>query len=608
MSVKADEIVKEVAPDELPAEAPPESANYRDPDVAGICCQYCSHFNFDTFDESTMIASGTCGLYEAKVRGDKVSDGFKSSSAPLDSDGEPVYDYSQAQEFFMPKLEDTIELSQEDNLVWKEILRTGEWAITPTAAGAIKRPMRIIGDGVSDSAQGIIALSDVEQAFADKAVPNVQVVLSDEEKKDHKDTARVNTGFVKALRRVKKGEGDERLVAGIHFTEPEVKEKVLRGTYADISSGILPWIHKRTGKAYRAAMKHAAITNVPWIDGLDGYKEAYNFAQEDGATDIKEVVSYQPAETVAEWNDNSSFTVRKEKIQAALKEQLGLADHYEVVDIGDKSAIVSNTIAEMTWIAPYSVKDDGGISVSDAAAWVAKEDKQENDNSSESKKEEPEPPADAAPQADPEKVSGKTSGGEKLAALMSQSDSDIEAARAVRRLRMAGTGSESGGTAMSDKTDDPLAGLELSQEARDIFQRQQDEIAQLKSTTRESDVEARVTELSQGPLKMAPGALKLYRTAMLNDDGSPAVILLSQEGGKQVKEEIKAIELLDRFIEALPFDNDKFRAMFSDQGEETGNHDKPPDKPDNKDERSEDERTDSMYEALGEKPPAAATA
>ena len=585
-----EEMVREVEPDAVPAEAPPESANYRDPDVQGIACAFCVHFRYEGSeqagdDPNAIIPTGTCGLYEAKVRGDKVSDGFKDADpTTLDEDGKEQYDFSDSvqAEFFVGH-ENAIELSQEDNLVYKEILRTGEWAITPTAAGPVKRPMKIIGDGESDLNKGIIAMSDIEKAFAENVIPHVTVPLTDEEKRDHKDIARVNTGFVKKLRRIKKADGDERLVAGIHFTEPDAQEKVLRGTYADTSAGVIPFLDKKTGKVWPAVLKHTVITNSPWIDGMGPW--GAQFSDDQAPTTV---VSYQPADEVIEWDDRASFEWRKTEAQKQLQAQLGLSGDYVVTNIADNKAIVKNDIAETSWIVPYEVTSDS-VSLSAVAEWAIKDEGQKEPV-------EPEvvvpPPSETKKDAEPAPPLNR-----------------LQAAQRMRAIRLSQTETPEGGSTMSGTTDNVnLDGLELSDDARASIQSVLDENARLRATTRESGANTRIEELKGMGFSEAPGFLKLYRQVFLSDDGQPAAILLSQDSGVERKEEISALALLDRTIEALPKKDGKL--MFSDQHVTNGNDDPPPAEPEKDgDERPLDERLAEAQAAIGEKPvPAGASA
>lgn len=96
---------------------------------------------------------------------------------------------------------------------------------------------------------------------------------------DHTDIARNNTGFIRALRIADEGDGSK-LQAAFDFTEPEVKEKVKRGTIPNTSAGIMyDFMRKADGKVFPVSLAHVALTHRPWIDGL----EPFGIAAADGS-------------------------------------------------------------------------------------------------------------------------------------------------------------------------------------------------------------------------------------------------------------------------------------------------------------------------------------
>src|SRR5262245_19714221 len=118
------------------------------------------------------------------------------------------------------------EVAERDGKVIKEIMRTGEWSVIPTAAGTLDHPLRITKKGKSDSSTGTIAMEELVENFKAGAIPKPQVPLSDEANKDHKNLTRLNTGFVTDLWIQESDDNDEdaRLVAEIDFTEPDVTD------------------------------------------------------------------------------------------------------------------------------------------------------------------------------------------------------------------------------------------------------------------------------------------------------------------------------------------------------------------------------------------------
>lgn len=168
---------------------------------------------------------------------------------------------------------------EDDGFVVKDILRTGEWGVIPTKGGIVNKPLTVIKEGKSNAKAGIISLSEIVENFKLGAVPNVQIPLSDDSD-DHKNITRLNTGYVRDIWISEDEDGNAKLVAKMDFTEPEVKERVLRGTYSDVSCGI-PWSIVSRGKKYGASLEHVAITNRPFIDGLGPFLTASDGSEEE---------------------------------------------------------------------------------------------------------------------------------------------------------------------------------------------------------------------------------------------------------------------------------------------------------------------------------------
>jgi hypothetical protein len=148
------------------------------------------------------------------------------------------------------------DVSEDDGLVWKTVARTGTWQVSPLKDG---RPL-VLDEPFFD---------DLTSAFSEQAWPHVTVPLS------HKDKIAENTGFVKQLVKVPDPArpGHFKLRAGIHFTEPDVLGKVTRGTIANTSIGADLRGVRRTedGKFFPRVLKHVALTNAPWLNGLEPF-------------------------------------------------------------------------------------------------------------------------------------------------------------------------------------------------------------------------------------------------------------------------------------------------------------------------------------------------
>lgn len=161
----------------------------------------------------------------------------------------------------------------ENGLIWKPILRTGTWQYSPGATGQVKRPFSVVSGNAKDISSEI-GMEDIVSSFKDRAVDHVTIP------KDHLNKVDENTGFIRDLRIEEDPErpGESVLVAAHEFTEPEIKDKVLRGTIANNSCQIKNgYRDSETGKVYASVLKHSCLTNEPFIHGLA------SFSEEDGS-------------------------------------------------------------------------------------------------------------------------------------------------------------------------------------------------------------------------------------------------------------------------------------------------------------------------------------
>ncbi|MFC1999162.1 hypothetical protein ACFLXE_00200 [Chloroflexota bacterium] len=139
--------------------------------------------------------------------------------------------------------------TDDSEIVWKQLLRPGVWSKKNPYTDEVER--------ISITASVIKA---VKSAFDAGAVPHVSVPC------EHSESPRENTGFVKGLKIVKDSPdpADDGLWCGIHFTEPDIKEMVDRGTIANVSAWLTPnYVDTRDGKSWSWALRHVALTNQP---------------------------------------------------------------------------------------------------------------------------------------------------------------------------------------------------------------------------------------------------------------------------------------------------------------------------------------------------------
>lgn len=191
--------------------------------------------------------------------------GDERRDIPFNSDAEETTGLYLADEVevFMAGAEGAAAV-EEDGLLWKESLREGQFipVALPDAEGRVKVvDMRVI-DGHSPDPSVAIGLDDILEAHNDRLYDHVTVPLS------HKDRPHENTGFVDKLRKTTR-DGMAVLQSGVRFTKDAIKESVIDGSIANVSSGLRFFQqHHETKKVYPVSMAHLALTNKPWVPGM----------------------------------------------------------------------------------------------------------------------------------------------------------------------------------------------------------------------------------------------------------------------------------------------------------------------------------------------------
>ena len=154
-------------------------------------------------------------------------------------------------------------VADSDGLVWKTFMREGTWKFSPENGKAAPKPLTIVKSGKSDPQKLIISMADIKKNFEIGAIQHVTVPLS------HEDKVNENTGFVKKIRFGKDEKGRTTLEAAIDFTEPDIKEKIDRGTIPNVSGGVhFNYFDKESGKKFTSVLGHLALTPKPWIRGM----------------------------------------------------------------------------------------------------------------------------------------------------------------------------------------------------------------------------------------------------------------------------------------------------------------------------------------------------
>lgn len=219
---------------------------------------------------------------------------------------------------------------EEDGLIWKTILREGTWQMSPGPGQTpVKKPITVTKSGKSDANSLTISMAEIKKHFEAGIIEHVTVPTS------HADKVLENTGFVKRLRFGKDAKGRATLEAAIDFTEPDVKEKALRGTIPNVSGGVLfDYIHKESGKKYNAALAHVALTPHPWLNGMKpfGAEASENLqvvafsevpdqpsADAEGGDNVSTTETETPKEEAPTFDFQAAFGMSEDDVKAALE-------------------------------------------------------------------------------------------------------------------------------------------------------------------------------------------------------------------------------------------------------------------------------------------------
>lgn len=284
---------------------PPAEANYALATDPARSCGTCRFFD-----------AGYCSRWDASVQADHVSNGFSAKLTGGVSMSEVLA------ELFLASGE---EAAVDGDLVWKTVLREGEWMYSPgPKQEPLKKALRVVKDGKSNPEQLVVSMSELLSNFQGGAIEHVTIPTS------HGDSVLENTGFVEDLRMAKSDDGIWELQAGHRFTEPEVLDKVKRGTIANTSAGIVfDYIHKESGKKYGAVLGHVALTNSPWLNGMGPF----------GAKQLsegREILSLSQEAISSDATDRGGETVTDEEKEAYLKE-LGFSSAEEITSMREQN-------------------------------------------------------------------------------------------------------------------------------------------------------------------------------------------------------------------------------------------------------------------------------
>ena len=146
--------------------------------------------------------------------------------------------------------------------VRKEILRTGQWPLSP--------PGTKEGD---DFAITLEDLSAIKQSFFDGAYERVAVPLGHgPQGADVNWATEHNAGWVRSLEVASRLDGEWGLYAWLEFTDAAIREKIFDGSIWNVSA-MLEWGVTRPsdGVVFDLALKHVSLTNYPWVESLAGF-------------------------------------------------------------------------------------------------------------------------------------------------------------------------------------------------------------------------------------------------------------------------------------------------------------------------------------------------
>lgn len=484
----------------------------------------------------------------------------------------------------------TVDGQERDGLMWYPIIREGQWAVRPGATGTKRKvPLKVI-PGSSKNQRREIGLKDLLDAFNDKAIEYVTVPSS------HNNTTLENQGFIRAMKIVDGTVKDRKtnkdvkvkvLMGGYDFTEPDTKSKVERGTVASRSAGILyDYVNTETGKTYPVVIEHVALTNKPWITGMQSFGRKLNASQEletvalslsDDEPAVEEVVEALSIEASDDsdpdflaqgeeiWSDVGSLQwVQSEadKALSALREQHRLAMRAQLpdnswLDVGDRFPYwnVRNVVAAsqaagkilvsdgwgnaaVEWVVPYTIKDNE-LQLQSITDWKKVRTVKVED--------------EAGPSAEEEQTGSAGSDAKDTPTGVKASDlpaddprGRIKLAQQARRKRAGSESSSKETTTTHPRGGEHMAGEEqngalvLSEDAQRVIQEAEararaaeeraeslsQQVTRMSGSVQKREVDDYIAELKNANFDEEHGfggVLVEIRELMLADDGEPAV-------------------------------------------------------------------------------------
>lgn len=514
-----------------------------------------------------------------------------------------------------------------EGLIWKPIIHEGVW-VNPNGGA----PLKVVAGHSSDPRKAV-GMADLVDAFNDGAVQHVTVP------KTHEDKVDENTGYVKKVK-LAVVNGVKTLLGGHEFTEPDIKEKVKRGSIPNSSGGIRFNHQVReadgTVKRYPAVLLHNALTPRPWLSRLAPFGVNASESEENFAVEGLEFSEPLASDDVigddfrlSEWDNAITLDEVRELLAAALPEGCDLTD------VAYDRALVKS--GDDDFMMEFSLQD-GEVSVAERGEWVQQVTAAPPEIDSTSQVTTTLPPVNTPPRKESvvadrtaeEKAELTEFLGEDFEDQINLAAADPEYAATVTKMKAKGLSqaqAEAFATGMIAKrkaasanlSDDKKPEVKLSElpewkKLQDDLARTRADNDQLKADKRERDADEYVEMLSGIGLSEKNGCtafLKEVRSAMVADEGD-AVILLSEDGVDQPTP-YTASGLLKRIFDKLPTDEKtgRLKIDLSEQASDplrTSHKLRPPNEPDDGVKLSEEEfekQQAAVFEQLwGKKLPA----
>jgi hypothetical protein len=191
---------------------------------------------------------------------------------------------------------------EDDGVIWKTIMREGTWKYSPgPGQRPVAKPITVVKDGTSDARKFTISLEELKKNFEAGAKDHVTIPTS------HDDKVYENTGFIDRLKIDVDSKGRAVLKAAHRFTDKKIKQKVLDGSIANVSAGILfDYIKKDTGTKFNAILGHSALTNSPWLNDMEGWETL-------AAGENLEVISFSEEDEMGNTSNTDNATAQNER-------------------------------------------------------------------------------------------------------------------------------------------------------------------------------------------------------------------------------------------------------------------------------------------------------